>query len=60
MLRLSFLKNEYDYRRSLRFLPSNPLASDYIILAASLKGKENIGPSEDSGLAQGAGKIYFQ
>lgn len=41
---LSFLKNEYYYRRSLRCLPSNPLASDYIMLATSPKSKENIGP----------------
>lgn len=40
MLLLSFLKNECHYRRSLRCLHSNPLASDYIMLAARLKSKK--------------------
>lgn len=60
MLLLSFLKNECRYRRSLKCLPSNPLALDYVILAASLNSKENIGPSDDPGLAEGAEKIDFQ
>lgn len=36
------------------------MASDCIMLAVSLKGKENIGPSDDPSLAEEAGKIYFQ
>lgn len=60
MLHLSFLMNEYHYTRSLRCLPSNPLASDYIILAASLKSKENFDPNEDSGSAEGTGLRYLQ
>lgn len=60
ILLLSFLKNEYHYRRSLRCLPCNPLVLDYILLAASLKSKENIGPSDDPDVAEGAEKKYSQ
>lgn len=60
ILLLSFLKNEYHQRRSLRCLPCNPLVLDYILLAASLKSEENIGPSDDPDVAEGAEKKYSQ